>query len=322
MIRWRAPASVLEKLPCPLAHDRIPSCFCGSPAAMSVSGAALSSGLDGARRRNGRGAVHAVGGILTHIEVVRFSVPKLKKAPCSSALDDGDGSNPAALDTRETPFYDISYRCLKRVIEDLDGANAMELDVRGRIVLAAINCIERSGVQAVTVRDIAREASVNVAAVNYHFGSKATLLDIALEQTLREGTSTALAELDALIARTGDLRGSTRAMLLHVFQGMVRYPRITQWHLNDALTGDDYSGRGVVALNDLLDGFLERTRPLLRSGSEAEQRTSVVQLWSAMLFVGMMPDVFAQFSGLDLRTSEAGGVYIDRLMDHFLPGSG
>ena len=41
------------------------------------------------------------------------------------------------------------------MIEDLDGANAPELDVRGRIVLAAINCIERSGVQAVTVRDIA-----------------------------------------------------------------------------------------------------------------------------------------------------------------------
>ena len=208
------------------------------------------------------------------------------------------------------------------MFEMLDGANLKEMDVRGRIVLAAINCIERSGVQAVTVRDIAREAGANIAAVNYHFGSKATLLDIALEQTLREGTSTALAELDALIARTGDLRESTRAMLLHVFQGMVRYPRITQWHLNDALSTEDYSGRGVIALNELLDGFLERTRPLLRAGSAAEQRASVVQLWSAMLFIGMMPGVYAPFYAVDLRTADAARTYIDRLMDQFLPGSG
>jgi AcrR family transcriptional regulator len=53
-------------------------------------------------------------------------------------------------------------------------------------VLAALTCIERDGIEATGIREIAREAGVNSAAINYYFQSKDKLLAIALERSLEQ----------------------------------------------------------------------------------------------------------------------------------------
>src|SRR5688572_6998740 len=70
-----------------------------------------------------------------------------------------------------------------------------------RILLASIASLERWGIEGLTVRGIAKEARVNVAAVNYHFGSKAALLQIALHETREHGSIDPLAMLDAELDR-------------------------------------------------------------------------------------------------------------------------
>lgn len=45
---------------------------------------------------------------------------------------------------------------------------------------AALHCIAQRGYAATSSRDIAREAGANVASINYHFGSKETLVTEAL----------------------------------------------------------------------------------------------------------------------------------------------
>jgi len=49
-------------------------------------------------------------------------------------------------------------------------------DARNRILLAAEQLFAERGFEGVPVRDIARRARVNLAAINYYFGSKNTLL--------------------------------------------------------------------------------------------------------------------------------------------------
>ncbi len=49
-----------------------------------------------------------------------------------------------------------------------------------RIIQVAIDMIAEEGFQNITIRKIAARASVNVAAVNYHFGSKDALINEAL----------------------------------------------------------------------------------------------------------------------------------------------
>lgn len=43
--------------------------------------------------------------------------------------------------------------------------SAENISVGHKIILAAIECIEREGMQAVTIRAIAKKAEVNVAAI-------------------------------------------------------------------------------------------------------------------------------------------------------------
>uniref|UniRef100_A0A7C4AH07 TetR/AcrR family transcriptional regulator n=1 Tax=Fundidesulfovibrio putealis TaxID=270496 RepID=A0A7C4AH07_9BACT len=57
-------------------------------------------------------------------------------------------------------------------------------DTRTRILDAAIEAYLEKGVNATTVRDICARAKANVAAVNYHFGSKEALHAAVLEHSM------------------------------------------------------------------------------------------------------------------------------------------
>jgi AcrR family transcriptional regulator len=196
-----------------------------------------------------------------------------------------------------------------------------EPGVRDRIVLAAIECIEREGVAGATIRSIAREAGVNSAAISYYFRSKDRLLEEALERTRREGSSEMLEELAEAGAATGDPRLALREILVQQFLGATRYPRITQWHLHEPLAGKA-TGASARYWTEFFELFFQRVRPLLAPGTGEEQRLSVVQLWSALILPGMMPGFFSEFAGVDLRGEEAAGRYVDRLLEGILREEG
>jgi len=52
---------------------------------------------------------------------------------------------------------------------------------KNKILEATLSIISNEGFQNVTIRRIAMDAGVNVAAVNYHFGSKDNVINEALE---------------------------------------------------------------------------------------------------------------------------------------------
>ena len=61
-----------------------------------------------------------------------------------------------------------------------------ELSTKTRIIVGAVACIEQDGLHSLTIRKIAEQADVNVAAVNYHFGTKANLINEVLKSTTEE----------------------------------------------------------------------------------------------------------------------------------------
>ncbi|AFK54145.1 TetR/AcrR family transcriptional regulator [Tistrella mobilis] len=67
-----------------------------------------------------------------------------------------------------------------------------------RIRLVARMLISERGVDAVTTRDIARGAGLNVAAVNYHFGTKDNLAVDVFRQVARRSAEYRLEQLDRL----------------------------------------------------------------------------------------------------------------------------
>lgn len=59
-----------------------------------------------------------------------------------------------------------------------------QTDTKARIVDAAIEVFLEKGYNSATIRDICARAEANLAAVNYHFGSKGTLRAAALERVM------------------------------------------------------------------------------------------------------------------------------------------
>jgi AcrR family transcriptional regulator len=195
-----------------------------------------------------------------------------------------------------------------------------KLPPRERIVHAAMACLERDGIDGLTVRSIAREAGANVAAVNYYFGSKDALLDEMRTRQLATGFLEPLAELDMLLAIPDLPRGEALEQFFAGFiADMSRYPRTVESYLHEGLVRQDYEGPAFKAFTTFLDGFMERTRDMLAPGAELAQRTSVAQLWSAILFLGMLPHATTPFLGTSAVGDEAVETYAQRLVGQFFP---
>lgn len=76
-------------------------------------------------------------------------------------------------------------------------------DTKGRILAATFHCLALHGYAAMSVREIARDANVNHALINYHFGSKDQLVIAVLDEANRQ----LLQRQRAMYAAPGDFAG-------------------------------------------------------------------------------------------------------------------
>ena len=79
----------------------------------------------------------------------------------------------------------------------------MASETKERILDVAERLFADRGFAATSTRDITGEASVNLAAVNYHFGSKEALLESVLERRFRPINENRIALLDELERAAG-----------------------------------------------------------------------------------------------------------------------
>lgn len=93
-------------------------------------------------------------------------------------------------------------------------AMGAEIGVRARLLLAAETLIAERGFEAVSARDITGFAGVNLAAINYHFGSKdALLLQIFRTRAAELNRERAALLRAAMAAPTPDARAILSALI-------------------------------------------------------------------------------------------------------------
>ena len=80
----------------------------------------------------------------------------------------------------------------------------MAADTKARILDVAERLFADRGFPATPLRDITSEARVNIASVNYHFGSKDALLAAVIERRLRPINARRLELLDAIESAAGN----------------------------------------------------------------------------------------------------------------------
>lgn len=77
-------------------------------------------------------------------------------------------------------------------------------DTKQRILNAAEQLFARDGYHVTSLRSITAAAEVNLAAVNYHFGSKESLLEAIIERRLNPLNKVRLGQLDTLLQKAAE----------------------------------------------------------------------------------------------------------------------
>ena len=86
-------------------------------------------------------------------------------------------------------------------------------ETRTRILDAAEELFMQHGFEGTSMRTLTAKASVNLAAVNYHFGSKDALIEAVFRRRLDPMNSARIAELDRLEAAAGASPPPTDAII-------------------------------------------------------------------------------------------------------------
>lgn len=190
------------------------------------------------------------------------------------------------------------------------------LTTKERIIKTTLDIISKEGFQNVTVRKIASQAGVNIAAVNYHFGSK----DLVIDKALRYVTS----ELKKVftILKNHELPVETR--MQNFFQDyaetVYKYPDIMRHMIDQKIHNCDshveYSDflehEGIPLI---LDSFRELF-PKEPQGMTPYLKT--VQILSSISFPLLLGSAVEKIYGLDLLDGPTRSAFFDQLIDQVL----
>ena len=192
--------------------------------------------------------------------------------------------------------------------------NDKTTSVEEKIILAAIESIEKYGIAGTTNRQIARIAGVNNAAINYYFRSKDVLIQRCMEITLKNAFDLSeIAPMSGLSAQERCI-----AILDDLIQGGLNYPGITRAHFYAILV----EGQPDPLLEDRLNRFVEELADdLLGRGCELaprELKLSLIQIVSAVILEILAPRLFERQHGLDLRNPDTRMEYVTRLVTRLL----
>jgi AcrR family transcriptional regulator len=188
--------------------------------------------------------------------------------------------------------------------------------LKEKIIVATLECIEKKGIQAVTVRDIAQQAEVNIAAVSYYFGSKENLLEEALKYSLY---STLSQNVEDAMRANPEPRQLLRSIFLDIFQGALRFPNLTRAHIYGPVVNNDSNGVIIGWLNEAAARLADRIQKSGQLQLESDKfKMALVQMISNVMFWSIAPDMFNKFLGVDFRDPIQQDKYIDLLLDKYL----
>jgi AcrR family transcriptional regulator len=166
-----------------------------------------------------------------------------------------------------------------------------DASVQGKIIDATIECIEREGIQAVTIRKIAKLAGVNSAAINYYFRSKENLVDEVKRRTVEHVFED---WREILNDESRNVRERLFLLFTDYMEGAVMYPGITKAHLWEPLIDNNYESPFVKLLNSFFQDLANKLSLELRRPAK-ELKLSVVHLFAALTMPVLMPDLYREF---------------------------
>ena len=202
-------------------------------------------------------------------------------------------------------------------------------DTKTRILDAAEEFFAENGYQSTTLRRITAAAKVNLAAVNYHFGSKEALLKAVFERRLIPLNETRTREIMAVIeeAKAGGITPSVEALMRGFIGPTLRFrdsgksaknfiKLVAHASIESSGVARELFFRYMTPLVNLLTGALEEALPGL---TEEERR------WRFLFAIGSVTNTlrFCDTSSLPGTLASKGvetGALMDMLVDFVTAG--
>lgn len=155
-----------------------------------------------------------------------------------------------------------------------------------------------------TTRRIAREAEVNIAAINYHFRSKDELVNRAMEAAtataFEKGVAVLLAPGQGPIERLRDfLRGYASG--LEKFPGLTKTAFLGLFQMDDSKT---FYGRYMKEM-------LEKVGQVIAEAHGPDSTTTALRVLSCVIFPFLLSNTLREAGGVDYSDAAARGRYID-----------
>lgn len=185
-------------------------------------------------------------------------------------------------------------------------------NTRKKIILAVINCIEREGIQSITTRKIASEAYVNIAAINYYFGTKENLI----YETFKYINDDVIMDTRMIIkSKEKSMRSIINDLLTYIIDGCINYPNLLKAIFYKPFTENDYNDQFITRINDILEELYNQTEISIADENKSEIKKILVEMISSILFLMLFPDYFKNFWDVDFKNEESKKSYIKRIED-------
>jgi AcrR family transcriptional regulator len=183
--------------------------------------------------------------------------------------------------------------------------------IETKIISAAIECIEKYGIQGATNRKIAQIAGVNNAAINYYFRSKDILIQRCMQVTLENAFD--FKDFENLPG--GSARERCAAIFNDLIGGGITYPGLTRAHFYDLFTSGQYDSLAVEKLNEFAANLVSDLEKRGMIMDHAQLQTACAQMTYTAIMAILAPRLFAGAFGLELNDAPTRQRFVERLVE-------
>ena len=187
----------------------------------------------------------------------------------------------------------------------------VENAVEEKIINAAINCLEKYGVEGTTNRVIAAEAGINSAAINYYFRSKEVLIQKAMERTMDHAFDWS----DFPDSPGLSVRERCYNIFDHLVEGGVNFPGITRAHFHDLLSSGNYDALVVTRLSRFAVQLCDDLQAHGYRGTRADLEMSCMQLLNTVFMSVLVPQLYKHSLKIELSDPTTRIRFVHSLVD-------
>jgi AcrR family transcriptional regulator len=186
---------------------------------------------------------------------------------------------------------------------------------RDHIIAVTLETIQTEGLATLTIRQIAERAGVNVAAVNYHFGSK----DALVNEVLVELTSELQRAFSHLTPDSLDPRLRVRRFLHEFASVILRYPDVYRQAIGTGLLGGDAQRQYLGFLqNDGLQTLKRLVREVTGETNERRLMLRIVQAIGGLVYPLLIGSFIGQAAGFQFTEERVKKEHVSICVENLL----